>query len=746
MTATVTGPIYNGNGSLLAAGRVIFTRASWDSVGNRLVVKSRIVARITNGAMSQALELTTGDNGVLWYATLEYVDHTTGETISDYLGRFALVTDNVTITLESVIGADVASAPTVPDALAQCLAAAASAAASAGLAGEQTVNAAAVAAARAAAETARDQARTAAANAQAASRAPATWAILSTLTGAVDAESAEVPDTDTGTHTDPVTGEEGVPNGGKYSWSVSPVGWERIGDTGLSGKASLSDLAAEAAAREARIRVISDDAHLLVIVDGSDDALLLGSFLPDGVFQPQKWPDDISGVIFRVGEDVIDGSGDLLQIIDATDDGVFLLRIAADGTVMGKIDGVDPEAVAQAVADSSMALTRANQALSTASAGAAADLLRANAVQWIADNRFTRAAMASPPSVTILASKPSDLPQSFNGASAVHGFVGGVRDGTTDVNMISATLPGGSGSRLHWADILMTDAAKLAFEVNGDDVTGYFRLFVDEQLAVDHTKITSANGIRFIVVDFGSRKPRRLRLDMVQGSRVRALHIGATDTAWPVPAGLKMAWVADSFGEGLSDRVAYPYTPGQCWPGVCGAFLGIDNVRQCALGGTGYVNPGIGRWKFGDHIADWTTTFVPDLVVFAGSVNDTGASYYGSAASEALAVWQATRAALPNVPIIVGGLMTNPETGNAVTVENALAAAFASWADPNSHFVRICTDPTGPWLIGTGNTTAPTGAGNADIYRTGGTHLNETGDVWAGRRFAMAVFDYLTKR
>lgn len=85
----------------------------------------------------------------------------------------------------------------------------------------------------------RAAAEQAAANAQSSALTCATWAVLSGLTGSVAGQGAEVLDSDTGTHTDPVVGGT-VPNAGRYTWSASPAGWRRIGDTGLAGKAPLA--------------------------------------------------------------------------------------------------------------------------------------------------------------------------------------------------------------------------------------------------------------------------------------------------------------------------------------------------------------------------------------------------------------------------------------------------------------------------------------------------------------------------
>lgn len=88
-----------------------------------------------------------------------------------------------------------------------------------------------------------DRAEAASANAQGAARSFALWSALAAVTGTIVAEGAEVLDDDTGTHTDPVVGGV-VPNGGRYSWSSSPAGWRRIGNTGLLSKTSAKSVSA----------------------------------------------------------------------------------------------------------------------------------------------------------------------------------------------------------------------------------------------------------------------------------------------------------------------------------------------------------------------------------------------------------------------------------------------------------------------------------------------------------------------
>ena len=52
-----------------------------------------------------------------------------------------------------------------------------------------------------------------------------TWPALAANPGSITGQPGEVPNTDAGTHVDPVTGET-VTNSGLYAWSVSPAGWQ----------------------------------------------------------------------------------------------------------------------------------------------------------------------------------------------------------------------------------------------------------------------------------------------------------------------------------------------------------------------------------------------------------------------------------------------------------------------------------------------------------------------------------------
>lgn len=119
---------------------------------------------------------------------------------------------------------------------------------------------------------------TTAQNAAANAITQATWAALNGISGLFANQKAEVPDTDTGTHTDPVVGGT-VANAGVYIWSTSPAGWKRIGSTGLTAKADKSVIDVDPAYNRNELAVYLDGAGKLfglVYGDAAWDLLLTG--------------------------------------------------------------------------------------------------------------------------------------------------------------------------------------------------------------------------------------------------------------------------------------------------------------------------------------------------------------------------------------------------------------------------------------------------------------------------------------
>ncbi|MCC0809041.1 hypothetical protein FPV16_23045 [Methylobacterium sp. W2] len=85
------------------------------------------------------------------------------------------------------------------------------------------------------------------------------WADLASRVGKVVGAGATVPDSDTGTHTDPVTGTAATPNPGRYTWSVSPQGWQWVSVTDARQAADFVGSAATAMADP----LVDDDGFLI---------------------------------------------------------------------------------------------------------------------------------------------------------------------------------------------------------------------------------------------------------------------------------------------------------------------------------------------------------------------------------------------------------------------------------------------------------------------------------------------------
>jgi len=121
-------------------------------------------------------------------------------------------------------------------------------------------------------------------------------------------------------------------------------------------------------------------------------------------------------------------------------------------------------------------------------------------------------------------------------------------------------------------------------------------------------------------------------------------------------------------------------------------------------------------------------------------LNATGNDPSGTVRAPALAAMQAYRAALPGVPIIVGGIWpgSGGPSAERVAVEAEVKAAFDLWADPLSWWVAAAAPAS--WITGTGKSTAPLGDGNADVYvESDGVHPTQAGHDYYGRRWAGAI-------
>lgn len=232
-------------------------------------------------------------------------------------------------------------------------------------------------------------------------------------------------------------------------------------------------------------------------------------------------------------------------------------------------------------------------------------------------------------------------------------------------------------------------------EINTKGITGRFTLRVDDQLVSAAPVVVAQDGaVKFIPVTFATRAWRRVTFES-SGLVFGGVRIGPNDTVLPVDVrGPRVIVIGDSFTEGTgSDGSTLS------WSRKMGRLLGWRDLWASGSGGTGYVATGVaGRVKFRDRIQSDVIDHEPDVVVWAGGINDpTGAP--ATVGSEAQLCYEAVAAALPNTVQIVlspfwrGGPETFPS--GLLEVRDAIrAAAAAVSTDLNPvHFIDLLEIP-----------------------------------------------------
>jgi len=356
--------------------------------------------------------------------------------------------------------------------------------------------------------------------------------------------------------------------------------------------------------------------------------------------------------------------------------------------------------------------------------------------------------------VTDTATKPTELtvsiPVQSGGSLVNHGTRYRVWGGAPIVdssirilvNSVSKPSSGYGGNLMRVA--ILTDAPKLAFRVGGASV--YYRVLVDGRFVSKTPDQTSATNYEYIVVDFSSvAKMRRIEVELlVAGGGLRSIDLlpNYRITA-PQRANVRAAFYSDSYGAGTGVNLG-----GQAIPRVMADLLGIDDIWDLSLGGTGYETAGE-AWVFEDHVDD-IATCSPDLLIIAGGTNDPADSTTLSASVSSFLT--AARAQAPLCPILVLGPWsknTGPASG-IVSIEGKVSAAVEAMSDPRMAFIPVSPVASSSlsWVFGTGRTGATAGNGNADIYMGGlngsdGSHPNAAGHEYIGRSAAYAAREAL---
>ena len=266
----------------------------------------------------------------------------------------------------------------------------------------------------------------------------------------------------------------------------------------------------------------------------------------------------------------------------------------------------------------------------------------------------------------------------------------------------------------------------------------------------------------FVRLDFGSAQPRRVSLyaRSSQGPCVIALAAADRLQPWDRAGEASMSFMADSYGGSSGPQWG---VGGLFWEAA--ALLGIAHLDSNAIGGTGYApNSAPSATNAGDAFPARLATSVdtlPDLFITAGGINDNNSLALPPYATAQAArdgfnaavssYFSQLRAALPQSVLVALGpwaprqvTPTDPVAqSKADTIRAALQAAGGSWIFvdnlnggwANSAGARSAG--AGPWQTGTGNSAAPAGNGNGDLYlKADGVHPSVAGALYLATRLA----------
>ncbi|GAA0672659.1 hypothetical protein FHT00_001689 [Sphingomonas insulae] len=201
----------------------------------------------------------------------------------------------------------------------------------------------------------------------------------------------------------------------------------------------------------------------------------------------------------------------------------------------------------------------------------------------------------------------------------------------------------------------------------------------------------SGNGATFALSDSlggvsqsGHTSRRMRRVEVVFGGgngflgRIR-LTSGSTVRRWPV-AGPRLVTMQDSWGQIYSDAID------GSWAQTAGRMIGIQDVWQNSVGGTGFTNGSANTPRYMDRLVDLAdaadTAGRPIVFLTQGSINDDYTDASDAALQAAVeAYWRAAWARLPAGTIMIQtGVMRRVDGGSPDTRSAAVRQGFVAVA------------------------------------------------------------------
>lgn len=292
-----------------------------------------------------------------------------------------------------------------------------------------------------------------------------------------------------------------------------------------------------------------------------------------------------------------------------------------------------------------------------------------------------------------------------------------------------------------------------AFEFMVRAAGGGYRVWVDDEpVARVVTAIALDNNVHLVKVAFTGSALRKITLDFTAGMNFMGVIIGATDSLRPsaTPVGPRfLVGPGDSYTDGANgtsgmDTMAF----------TLGVLLGFKDIWISGIGGTGAVaTGGAGKNNFVTRVGPDVASRGADLFFVPASINDPSGGYFadGDLGAAMQTVWQTIRDANPTAIIVSCGLLY--PAGTFTSAQNSATPVLRArgQAAVASGLLDLYIDPrpgadqdVANWFTGTGNNSAPTGTGNADIMKTNDVHPSQTGHDYIAACLAAAIAPFLT--
>ena len=356
--------------------------------------------------------------------------------------------------------------------------------------------------------------------------------------------------------------------------------------------------------------------------------------------------------------------------------------------------------------------------------------MASNAARARLNNPRINPAMTAPPTITATATVPARNTNTWGNVApkvSAFNFYGGVptMNGANYLQFNCVTVNGGYNPFLFRVETVV-DAAQVTFSLQSIANAGTVRFIVDGQyVSLTPLNVTTDWNLTLDFTTAGGRAVRSIIMEGNGSIAFGAVSVSATETiSKPQGVAQRMIVVGDSFGAAGGATSSF-----NGFPHVLADLLGIRDVWNSGVGGTGYLNNGGTQTTFRGRLSDLVTA-APDVILIVGGHND-GASTPTQLQAEVTAYLAAIRAepTLVETPVIVSGVNgANIPLAQTQPLEDAINVAVFSMADPLIFFMPDVTNPAGPYMTGTGNIGAPTGFGNCDIYIDVDTvHPNDAG-------------------